>query len=115
MSAIFSERVFFAPSFSGGPTLQYTVPTGKLLLVKCITITWGIVTITGVDAWVQDDGLTKLARYTWFTGMFNVTVNQGGTQLFYGSWAMPEGSSLYTQTSSGTVDFTCTGFLFDVP
>lgn len=93
---------------------MYTVPSGYVAVVKTITIVWGNVTVSGVDAWIQDDAGCKLTRYTWFVTISDPT-NQGGRQLDYGTWVMPEATSLVAQTVAGTVDFTVSGYLLTLP
>lgn len=114
MSRVFSQKFLELPSLTGGPSTAYTVPPGFLAVVKCITITWGIVTLSGVDAWVQTETLAKLARYTWFTSLGDAT-NNGGTQLFWGAWTLEEGQSLQGQAGTGTVDIWASGYLLDLP
>lgn len=114
MARVFSTRFAFVPGFSGGPTTVYIVPSGYIAVVKCITIVWGNVTVSGVDAWVQDDGLTKLTRYTWFVTLSDPT-NQGGRQRDWGMWVFPEASEMQVQTAAGTVDFTLSGYLLTLP
>jgi hypothetical protein len=111
-SPVFSKLFFRAPSVSGGPFDVYTVPGGKLAVIKCIAITFGDVVASGLDAWVQTDDLCKLARYSY--GFSTTTpVNFGGTGLFYGSFVVREFEVMQVQTADGTADFTASGFEFD--
>lgn len=111
---VYSTQFFFAPSFSGGPTDQYVVPTGMLAVVKTITIVWGDVAVSGIDAWVQDDTLTKLWRYTWASTLSDVT-NFGGSSRFWGMHVLNQGQTLQTQTAAGTCDIACSGYLLTLP
>jgi hypothetical protein len=103
-----------APSFTGGPSIEYVCPAGKIAVVKSLTIVWGNVTISGVDAWFQFQDLTKLARYTWFTSMSAFT-NNGGTAQWWGSWALDPGETISVQTAAGTVDFQASGYELTLP
>jgi hypothetical protein len=114
VAAVFSLNFFRAASFTGGPVEQYTVPAGKLAVVKCITIVWGDVIASGVDAWVMTEDDCKLWRYTWAFTVSDPT-NFGGTALGWGAWTLLEGESLYTQTVAGTVDFQASGYLLALP
>lgn len=114
MAEVYSTQFFNATSVSGGPTEQFVVPVGFIAVVKDVTIIWGDVTITGVDAWVQDNNLCKLARYTWFTSTTSLT-NNGGTFTKWGMAVLLQGQSLYSQTVAGTVDMTCAGYLLRTP
>lgn len=114
MAPVYSTRFIQAPAFSGGPTLVYTVPAGYVAVLKAISIVWGDVTISGLDAWVQDDGLTKLVRRTISSGVQDYEL-LGGCDVFYGSWAYTSGEALYVQTASGTCDFLGSGYLLTLP
>jgi hypothetical protein len=83
-------------------------------VVKNITIVFGVVTITGVDAWLMTPDLAKLARYTWFTSLGAVT-NNGGTAQWWGMWVVQPGETLQAQTAAGTVDFTAAGYELALP
>ena len=107
---VYSTGFFRAPSFSGGPTDQYTVPGGFRAVVKCITIVYGNIIASGLDAWVQTQDLCKLARYTWAVTLSSPT-NYGGTALFFGDWVVYAGETLQTQTAAGTCDIQASGYL----
>ena len=112
--ALYSTQFFNHPSLSGGPVDEFVVPAGYIAVVKSIVITWGIVTISGVDAWVQDDNLCKLWRYTWFTSLGSPT-NNGGSSGWWGMAVLLEGQKLQAQAGTGTVDITCAGYLLSTP
>lgn len=38
---VYSKRLIVFPGFSGGPSLEYTVPSGVVTVVKCITTSLG--------------------------------------------------------------------------
>lgn len=114
MTAVRSTNFFRAPAFSGGPTTLFSVPAGKLAVVKCISIVWGDVAISGVDAWVQSQDLCKFARYTWASTLSDVT-NFGGTFIAWGAWTLDSAEELQVQTAAGTVDIQASGYLLDVP
>lgn len=113
-SPVYSANFFRAASFTGGPTAQYTVPAGFVAAIKCITIVYGDITASGLDAWLQTEDLCKLARYTWASTLGDVQ-NFGGTALFYGSWVVLEGETLSTQTATGTCDIQASGYLLSTP
>ena len=94
--------------------LQYTSPVGLLSVVESISIVWGDVTISGLDAWVQRDDLTKLTRITQAAGIQGDMLI-GGRLLDVGKWCLQPGESLWTQTASGTVDFFCSGYALELP
>jgi len=114
VAAVYSINFFRHPSQNAGPTAEYTCPSGHLAVVKCITIVYGDITASGLDAWVQTEDLCKLARYTWGFALSS-TINLGGTALFYGSWAFLEGETLYSQCVSGTCDIQASGYLLTTP
>jgi len=111
---VYSTNFFRAPGFSGGPTAQYTVPGGKRAVIKCITIVWGNVIASGIDAWVMTDDLCKLLRYTWALTLSSPT-NYGGTLVGFGNWVVLDGETMLTQTAAGTCDIQASGYLLDLP
>lgn len=114
MAAVYSEQFINAPALSGGPHDEYAVPPGYIAVVKTITIVWGDIVASGLDAWVQLDNLVKLWRYTWaFT--FSDPTNFGGTSRFWGSHVCKPGQVLQAQTASGTCDIAASGYLLKLP
>lgn len=114
MAAVFSTKLFEAPAFSGGPVTQYICPMTFRTVVRTISIVFGNVTISGMDAWVQTQSLTKLCRAVYFTTLSNPT-NNGGTMVFNGRWVLDPGDELQTQTVAGTVDFYASGYQLTLP
>jgi len=114
VALVYSTNFLRQPAFSGGPTIFYTVPPGFRAVVKCLTITYGNLDISGFDGWFQDENLCKLARYAWFTGI-STPINNGGTQLWFGDWVLDVGETLAIQTVSGTGDFTAAGYELALP
>lgn len=113
-SSVFSLNFFRHPAQGGGPTDEYTCPTGHVAVVKCITITWGDIVASGLDAWVQTQDLTKLLRYSWaFT--LGTPTNFGGTLVGYGSWTFNSGETLQSQCNAGTCDIQASGYLLTLP
>ena len=111
---VYSTNFFRAAATSGGPTPVYTVPNGFVAAVKCITIVWGNVIASGIDAWVQTEDLCKLVRYAWaFTP--GTPTNYGGVQVSYGSWVLLEGETMSVQTAAGTCDIQASGYLLATP
>lgn len=90
--------------------MAYSVPAGFRAVLKTITVVWGDITISGLDTWLMDDGLCKICRKTWFTTYGHLT-EQGGTELWYGSWVFDEGENIWAQTVEGTVDWHSSGYL----
>lgn len=113
-SPVYSTRFGSAAGFSGGPTTFYTVPLGYLAVLRTITIIFGNVTISGVDAWVQLTSLEKLARATWFTTLGDPT-NNGETRVYDLRTVINESEQLQFQTVAGTVDFAVSGYLLTLP
>jgi hypothetical protein len=111
---VYSTNFFRAAAATGGPTDVYTVPTGNVAVVKCITIVYGDIIVSGLDAWVQTEDLCKLARYTW-AYTISTPFNYGGTALFYGTWVVLEGETMAVQTASGTCDIQASGYLLSTP
>ena len=109
---LYSARLFTAPSFSGGPSEVFTTPDGLLAVVRTISIVYGDVTVSGLDAWVQYSDLTKLVRATFAEGL---TATIGGVSLFNGHWGVPAGETLSIQTVAGTADFHASGYLLTAP
>lgn len=108
MASVYSTRLFRAPGFTAGPTTLYTVPAGLTIVVHSISIVWGDIIASGVDAWVQTQDLTKLCRQT----LFGVPPPspQGGTIIFNGRWVLDAGDELQAQTSAGIVDIYASGY-----
>lgn len=114
MSSVYSRRLFSAPSSTGGPTTVFTAPAGFTTVVKCITIVWGDVAVSGLDAWVQLLDGTKLVRRTLtFPGSDPAYI--GGSLLWYGHMAMDADDTLSVQTASGTADFAASGYALSLP
>jgi hypothetical protein len=88
----------------------FVVPTNKVAVIKTLTIVWGDIIASGLDAWFQDDAICKLCRYTWAFTVGSPT-NYGGTALFFGDWVFNEGETLYAQCNAGTCDMTASGYL----
>ena len=114
MAPVFSARLIQQPSVTGGPLLAYTAPTGFITVVKCITVVWGDVTVSGLDAWVIDDSGAKLVRRTIAAGV-QPYEELGGCDVFYGAWAYNGGDGLSVQTASGTADFLASGYQLTLP
>jgi hypothetical protein len=111
---VYSTNFFRAASATAGPTDVYTVPGGNVAVVKCITIVYGDIIASGLDAWVQTEDYCKLARYTW-AYTISTPFNYGGTALFYGTWVVLEGETLAVQTGAGTCDIQASGYLLTLP
>jgi hypothetical protein len=114
LSTVRTLRLFENPAFSGGPTVVYTCAAGLLTVVECISIVYGDVVVSGLDAWVQLQDGTKLCRSTWLVGQSPPTPGYG-TDLFVGKWVLEPGDTLALQTADGTVDFTGAGYTLTLP
>lgn len=94
--------------------MVYTVPLGFRAVVKTLSIVWGDVAVSGLDAWVQLPDLTKLIRRTLtFPGSDPQYI--GGSLVSFASWVLNEGDTLAVQTAAGTADFHGSGFLLALP
>lgn len=111
---VFSRRLAEAAAFTGGPTPQYLVPPGLVAVVKMISIVWGDVTVSGLDAWVQDAALVKLCRRTIAAGV-QPYEELGGCDVFLGWWVYTPGESLEFQTATGTCDIVVAGYELSLP
>lgn len=107
---VYSRLFGSGPSISDGPYEFFVVPDGYLAVIKCISIVYGNITDTGLDAWVQTGDLAKLVRYAWASSLGDL-YNYGGVALFYGSWVVEVADNLSWQTASGTCDFKVSGYL----
>jgi hypothetical protein len=111
---VFSRSFCQQVGVSGGPFTVYTVPAGKLALIKNLVITWGDVSLSGLDAWYQTDTPCKLWRRT--ASLVPLDPQQaGGSDGQFGSWVLVAGQELQVQTAAGTVDFFSAGYELDLP
>lgn len=93
---------------------MYVVPAGYLAVVKDMRVVWGDIIASGLDAWFQDDGLTKFLRYSWAFTVGSPT-NFGGDHQLWGMVVLGEGTELQIQTAAGTADFSAAGYLLSLP
>jgi len=108
-------QLFRAPAATfGGPFLGYTVPGGLVAVVECISFVWGDVVITGIDAWVQTQDLTKLVRTTLPQPSLDTEL-AGGCAVFTGRWLLNPGDQLFYQVNAGTCDIYATGYTLTLP
>lgn len=114
MADVFSRRLIQAPATTGGPHAAYLVPPGFVAVVKSITIVWGDVSASGLDAWVVDSSLAKLVRRT-IAAIVQPYEEVGGCDVFQGWWVYTPGESLSVQTASGTCDFLASGYELSLP
>ncbi|MFZ0168862.1 MAG: hypothetical protein WAL64_05495 [Candidatus Dormiibacterota bacterium] len=114
MAAVYSSRLFRAPAVSGGPTTEFIAPETFRTVVKCISLVWGDVTGSGLDAWVQTQDLTKLVRDTW-ASTFSEVQNFGGCSVYWGEWVLDPLDELQVQTAAGTCDIWASGYLLSLP
>jgi hypothetical protein len=110
----YSTQIVQHAAVSGGPYDEYVVPDGHLLVVKFISIVYGDIVASGLDAWVQTDDLVKLFRYTWAFTLATPT-NFGGTANQWGTQVLFPGQKVQTQTAAGTCDITAGGYLLTTP
>lgn len=114
MADVYSTQVVNAQSVNGGPFAEFPVPAGKLLVVKSLSIVWGDITVSGLDAWFQGESLAKLVRYTWGATLSSPT-NLGGTAQWWGMWVFEPGDVISVQTATGTCDMHAGGYLLSLP
>jgi hypothetical protein len=93
---------------------MYVVPPGLVAVVKMVSIVWGDVTVSGLDAWVQDGTLAKLVRRT-IAALTQPYEALGGCDAFLGWWVYTPGESLSFQTSTGTCDIVVSGYELQLP
>ena len=114
MAAVYSTQLTNAPSVTGGPLTTYVVPAGYRAVIKTMSIAWGDVAVSGLDAWFQVISGVKLCRRTiTFPGPDPMYI--GGSAVFYVTWPIDFGDSLAVQTASGTADFFAGGYLLALP
>ena len=107
---VYSQRLFTAPAFTGGPFVVFTTPGGFVAVVDTISFVWGDISISQLDAWIQYDDLTKLVRHSEDAlGDIDTCI------IFTGRWVVPEGESLSAQTAAGTLDIHASGYLLTLP
>jgi len=114
MSAVYSTRFLTLPSFTGGPSAAFTVPAGFRCVVRTISIVWGNITLSDLDAWVQTADLTKLTRISINGGSSDPRVN-GGADIVDARYVLDEGDTLAAQAAHGTVDVHVAGYLLATP
>lgn len=114
MAALYSTQFLTLPSISGGPYGSFSVPGNYRAVVRTMSIVWGDVTISDLDAWVQTADLTKLCRIT-IHGGSSVPEVIGGCLISNGRWVLNEGDTLQAQTANGTVDVHVAGYLLSAP
>jgi hypothetical protein len=107
---VYSRRLFTAPSFSGGPTVLYTPPAGFVAVIKTISMVWGDISVSELDAWLQYDDLTKLVRHSEdAVGDIDTCI------VFDGSWVVEPGQTIAAQAASGTLDIHGSGYELTLP
>lgn len=111
---MYSTQICLVPGFSGPASNVYTVPAGKLLVIKFMSVVWGDITASGLDAWFQSGNGTKLLRFTWAFG-FSTPLNLGGQYTVYGTLPITSGDTVNIQTGAGTADFAAGGYLLTLP
>lgn len=110
----YSTRFFDLPGVFGGTYDAYLVPTDRLAVVKCITITYGDVTLTGLDAGVKFPSGAYAVRVVWQNPILNPTQNFGGTSRWWGTWVFNPGEWMRVAVAN-TVDFHASGYLLTLP
>lgn len=114
MTLVYSTKFVEAAAFTGGPSTRYTVPDGFVAVVKSLSIVWGNVLLSGLDAWFQTETLAKLVRQT-ISIPDQPALDQGGCALWFGSWVLTAGQDLDIQTVAGTCDMWASGYLLSLP
>lgn len=114
MARVFSTKLVDLPSITGGPVLGWICPMDFRTVVKTMSIAWGDVAVSGLDAWFQVTSGTKLCRRTiTFPGPDPMYI--GGSAVFYGTWILEPLEELFVQTASGTADFAAGGYTLSLP
>lgn len=114
MADVYSARIASAPAVNAGPVTVYTCPPDVLTVVKGISVVWGDITVSGLDAWVQLSDLCKWVRATFATGIGGVSP-LGGVAQYWGMWVCEPGEEIQAQTATGTVDVTLAGYQLALP
>jgi hypothetical protein len=115
VAAVYSRKLFTYPSASGGPFLAYTAPEFFVTVVRTISIVWGDVAVSGLDAWVQVADGTKLVRRTLQSVPDPDPMYVGGCAVYDGRWVLDAFDTLSVQTASGTADFAAGGYALSLP
>ncbi|MGH9123012.1 MAG: hypothetical protein ACRDYC_13895 [Acidimicrobiales bacterium] len=110
MSAVYSQRLFRAPAFSGPPVVFFACPAGFRAVVKCISIVVGINAL-GVEAWVEDDEGGRLTVLEQSGGAPNLPT----ALVEFGTWTFEPGETLSPGTVTITADFHVSGYLLTLP
>jgi hypothetical protein len=114
MADVFTALLGRVAGQTGGPLTLYTATADKLAVVTSLSIVWGNVTLSDLDAWFQASDGTKLSRISFSGGSSNPQV-LGGDHQVYGRWVLEYPDTLACQTASGTADFYASGFLLSLP
>lgn len=114
MAPVYSTKFLEAAAFTGSVSYRYTVPAGYVAVVKSISIVWGDVSVSGLDAWLQTDSLAKLTRRS-IGALSSDPEIIGGNLTVFGSWVLEAGQMLGVATGNGTVDAFAGGYLLTLP
>jgi hypothetical protein len=106
----YSTRFYEAYGVSGGPYDAFTIDSGYVGVIKCISIVHGAFSsISPFEGWVQAKwSLTKLVRV--FHPAPSETTGFGGTDVFYGSWVVYAGDWIQVQQYTGAGDYFISGY-----
>lgn len=116
MSAVYSTRLVDLPSVGPlPPTGTFLVgPAGFRAVIKNLTITWGNILTSGLDAGIRGPSGAYWARITY--SILNLPISDlGGTQQWYGQWVLDEGETITWDVATGTVDMHASGYLLTLP
>lgn len=107
---VYSERFIALSGYSGGPTIEYTVPSGFVAVIKCIAVSVGA--NTAPVGWrISLASAPQLARWD-----LDTLVTAGGTQLLEGHWVLAADEEVQVETVDGlAADFFVSGFLLTLP
>jgi len=109
-----SHRFFDLPGVFGGTYDAYLVPAGYVAVVKNITIVYGDVTASGLDAGVLFPSGAYAVRTVWYASITSPMPNYGGTAAWWGSWVFNAGEWMRVHVLN-TVDFHASGYLLTLP
>jgi len=106
---VYSTR-FVKTLLTGTNTTYYTVPSGKVAVVRTMTAAW--VTLARIGGQVQ----VLLNGANSFVWIVPVTASSAASDHWEGNLVLPEGEILRAaSTATGTIFLTVSGFLLSVP
>ena len=113
MAAVYSTQLVAASGVSGGPIPAFTVPAGKVAVVKFMTITVGLNLVPCWGAFKQSSSGGII--HSFGLGVADVPSHDKQTYPVYCTVVLEPGEDLLIETSSCTCDFAAGGYLLSLP